>query len=194
MNEAQDVRPEVGKQAAARLDGLPAAERESLLIRCWMSHDARWFNAVAAAFGLEAANRLNQVAAREIGRVEARRVARALDLPAAADADGYLRAQEAVIGLLGPDLLDYRLERPAADRFDIVVERCFAYDNVVRAGVAAGYDCGVFARIKGWLDALAPGYTLSPELGRCLKAQGLECRHQIAITAPQASAAPDLEG
>ncbi|MEW6374400.1 MAG: hypothetical protein AB1502_01235 [Thermodesulfobacteriota bacterium] len=38
-----------------------------------MSHDARWFMAVADHFGIDAANRLNQFVCRELGRVEMKR-------------------------------------------------------------------------------------------------------------------------
>jgi len=51
------------------LNGLSFEMQRDLLIEGWMSHDARWFTAVAEYFRIEAANRLNQTVAKELGRV-----------------------------------------------------------------------------------------------------------------------------
>ena len=81
MSNQEDLRPMLRRKAADVWHQLSGSEREALLIKCWMSHDARWFAAAAQECGLEVANRLNQTAAHEIGKVEARRIARALQLP-----------------------------------------------------------------------------------------------------------------
>lgn len=78
--------------SAAGGAGAPG-ERERLLVKCWMSHDARWFNAVAREFGMEAANRVNQAAVRDAARAEAQRVGRALGVPAPKDAACCPKAQ-----------------------------------------------------------------------------------------------------
>ena len=72
------------------LGRLSPSERETLLIKCWMSHDARWFMAVVGEYGLQVANRLNRIAAHEVGKVEAQRIARALQLPPVKTLDDYL--------------------------------------------------------------------------------------------------------
>ena len=56
---------------------------KDLLIKGWMSHDARWFMAVTQHFGIDAANRLNQMVCREIGQVEMKRFMKSLALIAA---------------------------------------------------------------------------------------------------------------
>ncbi len=184
MPSTERERTDLREQAQARLRGLSPAEREALLIKCWMSHDARWFNAVAMNFGLEAASRLNQQAAHEAGVAEAKRMARACGLPVpAATVDDYLLAMEAIIGLMGPDLLDYESVQTGDDTFEVRVHRCFAYDQVARVGVAQQYDCGIFARVEGWFDALYADYEMTPALGRCLKAQGKECVHAFRVNA-----------
>lgn len=160
-----------------------AGEREQLLVKCWMSHDARWFNAVAREFGMEAANRVNQAAVRDAARAEAQRVGRALGVPPPKDAGGCLRAQQALIGLLGPDLLEYDAQVDGADSYSIRVKRCFAHENVEKAGIASQYDCGIFARIEGWLEGMGFGHEVEPPLKGCLKAQGKECVHTIRVHA-----------
>ncbi|OGK96386.1 MAG: hypothetical protein A3E31_03420 [Candidatus Rokubacteria bacterium RIFCSPHIGHO2_12_FULL_73_22] len=188
-----DLRPELRRRAGELLARLAPSAREALLVRGWMSHDARWFNAVARAYGLEAANRLNRIAARAVGEAEAPRVLRALARPPVAGLDDCLLAQEALIGLLGPELLDYRVRQLDARTYRIEVERCFAYDNVVRAGVADSYECGIFERVAGWLDALGLAYRMNPCLGKCLKAQGRDCAYEIALGASAPGAASPVQ-
>jgi hypothetical protein len=173
----RNVQPELRRDAMRVLAQLQPEEREALIIQCWMSHDARWFTAAAAMFGLEAAQRLNQVAVREEGRAEARRLGKRLALPPVRTIRDYLLVQETIIGLLGPELLDYTIEARGQHGFDLGIERCFAYDNVCRAGIQQQYECGILPRIIGWLDEFGLAYQLSPEPAKCLKAQGRECKY-----------------
>lgn len=86
--------PIAAREKANELLGqLTPAAREALLIKCWMSHDARWFVAVSKEYGMKVANRLNQTAAHEIGKVEAQRIMRALDRPPVKSLDDYLLVQ-----------------------------------------------------------------------------------------------------
>ena len=181
MSNQEDLQVAFREKADDLLRQLPSAERETLLIKCWMSHDARWFMAVAREYGVQTANRLNQIAAREVGKVEAQRIMRALHLPPAANADDCLQAQEAFISLLGPDLLDYRAVKIGDQAYQMQIRRCFAYDNAARAGIADEYECGIFARVAGWLDALGVKHELRPSLGKCLKSQGRECAYTIML-------------
>jgi len=182
MCSQEQLQPRLREQASAVLQRLSAPEREALLIKCWMSHDARWFMAVAMEYGMEAANRLNRVAAREVGRAEARRVARALELPRPRTVDDWLLTQEIFLGFLGPDLADYRVTKTGTRTFQIDVQRCFAHENATRAGISDSYECGMFARITGWADALGLGYEISPSPGKCLKAAGEECLYRFTLS------------
>ncbi len=181
MNDREDLKAALRQKAAGLLCRLSPPEREALLVKNWMSHDARWFMAVAREYGLEVANRLNRIAAHELGKAEAQRLARALGLGPVASLDDYLVAQEAFISLLGPDLLDYRVTRVGDNAFRVDVQRCFAHENALRAGISPDFECGIFARITGWLDALGLAYETSPPLGQCLKAQGRECGYTITL-------------
>ncbi|MDP2676023.1 MAG: DUF6125 family protein [Dehalococcoidia bacterium] len=181
MSEQQDLQPQLRERANGILATLSREEREALLIKCWLSHDARWFMAVAQAFGLEAASRLNQIASHEEGKVEAHRIMRALQIPPSETADDYLLLQETIIGLLGPELLDYQVIPTGDDSFQIRIQRCFAHENVARAGVADSYECGIFSRLTGWLDASGLKYQMTPSLGKCQKAQGQECAYSFKL-------------
>lgn len=175
--------PDRRTEAEALLRSLSPAEREALLVSGWMSHDARWFTAAARKCGFETANRLNQAAAHEVGKVEARRIARAVGLPPVTSRESFLLAQEIVIRLMGPDLLEYDVAPVDADGWDVRVRRCFAHDNVVRAGVLDRYECGIFARVTGWLEGFGLAYEMTPGLGGCMKAGGRECVYRIRLRA-----------
>lgn len=160
---------------------LSGPEREALLIKCWMSHDARWFMAVAGEYSMQVTNRLNQVAAHETGKVEARRIVRALQLPPLTALGDYLLVQEVLISLLGPDLLDYGVTKASDNAYRVHIQRCFANENAERAGIADHLECGIFARVTGWLEALDLKYEMTPSLGKCLKAQGHECVYTLSL-------------
>jgi len=181
MTGQQDLQPQLRRAANHVLQRLLPSQRESLLIKCWMSHDARWFMAVAREYGMQVTNRLNQVAAHEIGKVEAQRIGRALQLLPVTTLDEYLLAQEVFISLLGPDLLDYAVTKVRDNAYRTHVRRCFAYENAIHVGIADHFECGIFARVTGWLDALGLACEISPALGKCLKAQGQECTHTITL-------------
>lgn len=133
---------------------------------------------------MQVTNRLNQIAAHEVGRAEAQRIVRALQLPPVATLDAYLLVQEVFIGLLGPDLLDYGVSKVSDTAYRVHVRRCFAHENAARAGIADQFDCGIFARVTGWLDALELAYETCPSLGRCLKARGGECIYTMTLARP----------
>lgn len=181
MSHPQDLQPRLRRQANGILERLARAERESLLIKSWMSHDARWFMAVARECGLPATNRLNRIAAHEIGKVEALRIVRALGLPPVQTLDDYLLMQEILIGFLGPTLLDYWVSKTGQTGYQVHIQRCFAFDNATRAGIVEDYECGILERVTGWMEALGLGYEVNPSIARCLKSQGQECVYSVAL-------------
>ena len=183
MSNEENLQPKLRQKANDILGRLSPAEREALLVKNWMSHDARWFMAVAAECGIQVANRLNQIVTHRIGKVEAQRVARALQLPPMTTVDDYLPVQEVFMSLLGRDLADYDLVRVGDNAFKIHLRRCFAHENVVRAGTADHYVCGIFSRTNGWLKAMGLEYEMAPPLGKCLKVEGRECVHTFTFKA-----------
>ena len=87
------------------------------------------------------------------------------------------------VSFLGPELIDYRVHKVGDNACQVHVQRCFAYENAVRAGVADNLECGIFSRITGWPEALGLEYEISPPLGECLKVQGRKCIHTFAFKA-----------
>ena len=176
-----ESRPSLKKHAKEMKDRLSSDEREALLIKLWMAHDARWFAAAAMEVGMETTNRLNQAAAHAVGKTEARRLLRAFEMSPVRNRDDFVAAYEAFIGLLGPDLLDYEAELVGDDSYDLKIDRCFAFDQVTKAGVAQQYDCGILPRVTGWLEGLGLEHELSPAIGPCLMAAGKECAYRVTV-------------
>ena len=97
--------------------------------------------------------------------------------------DDCLLAQEIFIGLFGPDLLDYEVIKVNDNTWRVHVKRCFAHENAIRVGVADQFECGIFARSSGWLEALGVEYEMTPPLGKCMKVHGRECAYTLRIKA-----------
>jgi len=156
-------------------------EQKRLLIKGWMSHDARWFTAVREHFGIDAANRLNQTVCRELGRVEMQRLVKVLGVTPPRNIDEYLTLKKEAIELYGPDLIEYEIEVLDGQSYKMHLKRCFAYENIVKAGIKDQYECGIFARLQGWIDAQGLEHKLSPPLGKCMKVLGEECCYSITL-------------
>jgi hypothetical protein len=166
------------------LNRLSFDTQKDLLVKGWMSHDARWFMAVGEHFGIDAANRLNQIAARELGRVEMKRFMKALTLSPPKDMDEYLALKKAAKSLYGPDLIEYEIIILDSQSYEVCLKRCFAYENILRAGIKDQFECAIFARLQGWIDAQGLGHELTPPMGKCTMVLGKQCSHKITLHFP----------
>ena len=155
--------------------------QKDLLIKGWMSHDARWYMAVAEHFGIAHANRLNQMVTRELGRVEMKRLMKALNLSTPKNTEEYINLMNTAISLYGPDLIEYEVKILDHQSYEMHLKRCFAYENIVRAGIEDRCECGVFARLQGWIDAQELSHELIPSLGKCMKVLKKECKYTIRL-------------
>jgi Family of unknown function (DUF6125) len=163
------------------LNNLSFDSQKDLLIKGWMSHDARWYMAVAEHFGIEAANRLNQMVARELGRVEMKRFMKALNLPPSRNMEEYLNLKKAALSMFGPDLVDFEMKILDPQSYEMHLKRCFAHENIVRAGIKDQYECGIFSRFQGWIDAQGLEHELIPALGKCMKVLGKGCCYTVKL-------------
>jgi hypothetical protein len=163
------------------LNSLSFEMEKNLLIKGWMSHDARWFMAVAKHFGMDAANQLNQSVCRELGRVEMKRYMKTLAISPAKDLVEFLTLKKAALSLYGSGLAEYEIMTLNAQSYEMHMKRCFAYENIVRAGIADRCECGIFARLQGWIDAQGLEHQLTPPLGKCMMVLGKECRYRVTL-------------
>jgi len=162
-------------------DSLSFEVEKDLLIKGWMSHDARWFMAVAKHFGMDAANRLNQSVCRELGQVEMKRFMKALALQSLKDINEYLTLKKAALSLYGSGLTEYEIKTLDDQTYEMHLKRCFAYEHIIKAGIDDQYECGIFARLQGWIDALGYKHELIPPLGKCMMVLGKECSYTIKL-------------
>jgi hypothetical protein len=161
-------------------------QEKALLRRCWYSHDARWFMAVAQEFGLQAANRLNRRVCRALGQTEMRRFVRALGIAGPTTVQELVPVVEAAFALFAPPPLTRLQIRVVDDHsYETWVKRCFIHDNVTKAGTADSYVCAAFDRIQGWHDALGLPLAEEPPTLPCAKVQGQECRRVVTIQPPE---------
>lgn len=157
--------------------------RADLIRRAWYAHDARWYAAAAAEFGIEAANRLNRQAVRALGLVEARRLAQAIGRSPAEDLDDLLDFLETALEVyVPPPLMEVAFDRFDSDSYEVRVSRCFAAANIKKAGIEGAYECAVFDRFEGYHAVmglpLAEGQ-LPP--ASCAMAAGRECARVLRI-------------
>ena len=160
---------------------LPFSKKKELLIKGWMSHDARWFMAVAERLGIEEANRLNQRVCRELGQVEMKRFMKALGLSLPKNIHEHIGINDAAISLYGPDLIEYEIKVLDHQSYEMRIKRCFAHENVVQAGIKDQYQCGILARVQGWIDTHELQHELTPSLGKCMMVLGKECYYMITL-------------
>jgi hypothetical protein len=130
---------------------------------------------------MDAANRLNQSVCREIGRVEMKRLIKSLAILPPKDIREYLNLKKAAISLYGPNLIEYEIKILDDQSYEMRMKRCFAYENIVRAGIEDRCECGIFARLQGWIDAYGLEHELAPPLGKCMMVLGKECRYRITL-------------
>ena len=157
--------------------------REDLIRRAWYAHDARWFAAAAAQFGIEAANRLNREAVRALGHVEAGRLARALGVSAAGNIEDLIGVLETALDLyVPPPLMEVSFAPVDGRSYEVRVSQCFAAANIKKAGIADSYECAVFDRFEGYHNVmglpLADGQLPSAS---CAIAAGRECSRVLRI-------------
>ncbi|MBA4179727.1 MAG: hypothetical protein C0506_03990 [Anaerolinea sp.] len=165
---------------------LPATTREDLLRRAWYIHDAAWFAAVREAYGMEAANRLNQKAVQVVARAESARLGRVTGFQPG-DLGELLRLIETGRELyVGQDLMEMKTTQLAPDRYEASVSRCFVAEHIVKAGMATDYKCAVFDRVQGWHQGLRmPLAEGQVPRTTCLIARGEECRREFQLKTEQ---------
>jgi hypothetical protein len=95
--------------------------------------------------------------------------------------DEYLTLKKAAFSLYGSGLVEYEIKTLDDQTYEMHMKRCFAYENIVRAGIEDRCECGIFARLQGWIDAQGLEHELTPPLGKCMMVLGKECRYTIRL-------------
>ncbi len=161
------------------LDRIDPAKLNSFLIKNWMTHDALWYAEVAGKYGMSEASPMNLRVCRKLGQIEVRRLMKVLDASAPTDMRTYQKLFEIGKQVFVPDFMSLDIDYPGKNVQRFFVQECFAHRGMEAAGLLPDYECGIFERIFGWLDAMKLTYSATPDLSRCLKYKGRECEVTI---------------
>lgn len=173
--------PEEKQAKMSAYDALTDEQEKEILRKCWYSHDANWFRAVAQEFGLEVANRLNRQVIRAQGKVETRRLMKALGISQIRGVDEMIRFVDTAVHLIVGPLMEFEIRALNDHSYEGTFHRCFVHENIVKAGVAQSYICAVFDRLQGFHDAANLPLTEEIAALPCAKAEGRECRRIVAF-------------
>lgn len=163
---------------------LERKELKELLVRCWMTHDGLWFYHALQECGIEKTSKINQAAARAIGAVEARRIARALGVEKVAGFGDLRELMQSGFEVIKGDFMKFTYDWSVENRLHVQTDRCFAYEGITKMGAIDGYDCGIFARVSGWFDGLGIACEVTPPLKGCLLHTGQRCYRDFTFTFP----------
>jgi hypothetical protein len=106
---------------------------------------------------------------------------KALNLLPSRNMEEYMNLKKAALSMFGRDLVDYEIEILDHQSYEMHLKRCFAHENIVKAGIKDQYECGIFSRLQGWIDAQGLEHELTPPLAQCMRVLGKECRYNVAI-------------
>jgi len=150
------------------MKSLDTKELKELLVKCWMTHDGLWFYHCLQECGIEKTSTINQAAARAIGNIEAKRIARAVGFDKVSSFEELKRLVKEGFAIVRGDFMHFTHDFSTNNVMHIETNRCFAYEGITKMGAIDGYDCGIFARMAGWLDGLEIPYEVSPPIRGCL--------------------------
>ena len=161
------------------LDRIDPQKLNSFLIKNWMTHDALWYGEVAGKLGMAEASPMNLRVCRKLGQIEFKRLMKMLEVSVPVTMQAYQELFEIGKQVFVPNFMSFDIDYPAANMQRFCVRECFAHRGMEKARLLNDYECGIFERIAGWLDAMNLTYTLTPDLSRCLKFRGRECEVYI---------------
>jgi len=165
------------------LDELDKFELKELLIKCWMTHDGAWFYNTIKEFGIEAANKLNKGAIKNLSVLEMQRIRKALGMKKQMikTFEQLKKFIDDSFSILKGDFMKFEYTFPEKNRMHWEMDTCFAFEGMKLIGVKQGYECGVVFRVCCWLDALGVKYELSPKINDCLLYSQKKCVGDIIV-------------
>lgn len=162
-------------------DRIDPAKLNRFLIKNWMTHDALWYAEVSGKWGMTEASPMNLRVCRKLGQIEFKRLMKMLEATVPGNMRAYQELFEIGKQVFVPDFMSFDIDYPAENVQRFCVQECFAHRGMEKAGLLKDYECGIFERIVGWLDAMNLTYTVAPDLSRCLKFKGQPCEVTIAF-------------
>jgi predicted ArsR family transcriptional regulator len=142
---------------------LSDAQQVQMLRKLMLFWDGQWFLKTVEAFGLEPAMDLNARVRASFGRIEMRTMLKVLHKRQADDLADALRLLAAYTQAFMGDGLSATLAPIGADRAEITVRRCAAYEGAKRASLPrADQACVACETVwNAWLETLLPGVRIN---------------------------------
>jgi hypothetical protein len=164
-------------------DKLNKKELKELILKCWMSHDGAWFYNAYKKYGIEAANKLNKGAIKNLSILEMQRIRKTLGMENI-EIKTFKQLREFIdngFSILKGDFMKFKYSFPEPNKLHWEMDTCFAFEGMKMIGVKQGYECGVIFRVLCWLDALGIKYYLKPDIKDCLLYSQDKCTGDITI-------------
>ena len=151
-------------------DQLDKNQLKELLVKCWMTHDGSWFYNCGRELGIDAANKLNKAAIKNLSTIEMQRIKKAMGLERLKikTFEQLKDFVDSAFSILKGDFMDFVYTFPEKNRMHWEMNRCFAYNGMKMFGFEKQYECGVIYRVSCWLDALGIDHKVEPEINKCL--------------------------
>jgi hypothetical protein len=178
---------EQGWVPLANLSPLPYALSEAdqikMLRKLMLYWDGQWFLKAVEAFGLEAAIRLNAEVRAAFGRIEMRMLLKTVGKERAADLVDALRLLDTYAGTFLGGGIRSEFAALDADRAEVIVRRCAAYEGAKRAALPRQDQACVACEglWNAWLETLLPGARVHVRYPLRLGMGDPQCLFQIQI-------------
>lgn len=165
------------------LEQLNKKELKELIVKCWMTHDGSWFYNSVKSFGIDAANKLNKGAIRNLAPLEVRRIKKALgmDYSKITTFEQLKKFIDDAFSILKGDFMKFTYSYPKRNYIYWEMDRCFAFEGMKLIGVKENYECGVLFRVCCWLEALGIQYEIDPQFTKCLLYSQEKCSGHIKV-------------
>lgn len=162
-------------------DKLNKHELKELCVKCWMTHDGSWFYNAFKNHGIDAANKLNKGAIKNLAPLEMQRIQKALgmDKKKITTFEQLKQFIDDGFSILKGDFMKFEYTFPEHNRLHWEMDTCFAFEGMKMIGVRQGYECGVIYRVCCWLDALGIKYELKPKINECVLYSQEKCQGEI---------------
>lgn len=164
-------------------DQLDKNQLKELLVKCWMTHDGSWFYNCGRELGIDAANKLNKAAIKNLSTIEMQRIKKAMGLERLKikTFEQLKDFVDSAFSILKGDFMDFVYSFPEKNRMHWEMNSCFAYNGMKMFGFEKQYECGVIYRVSCWLDALGIDHKVEPEINKCLLNFHEKCSGDIIV-------------
>ncbi|MGW1616866.1 hypothetical protein ACWCQZ_47300 [Streptomyces sp. NPDC002285] len=159
------------------------SETDPPYLQFWWLHDARWYQGVLKRFGAEAANEINEEAARFVARRVGRWCVRHYDIRLKGRSIEEFLARFALIQqVMFPDDGHMRVQHTVLSdsEWETVITDIFPKRMLRAAGTLDGYQCPCMAMRSGWFEAV--GVDGHDQRLECELQGGDACRFRMQIS------------